>query len=90
MKLPRLGLRQALVLLYVTRPEMDDGFSGAQVRHVFGESGYMSLRALHEQKLVRKVRHKSGAPQTVRMWAVTEKGNQYAILIEKALDVVTA
>ena len=90
MKLPKLGLRQALVLLYVTRPEMDDGFSSAQVNHTFGESGYAALRALHEQKLVRKVRRKSGVPQTDRMWKVTKKGCQYSTLIECGLDTVTA
>ena len=90
MRLPKIGLRQALVLLYITRPEMDDGFSSAQVSHAFGEDAHAALRALYDQKLVRKIRRKSGIPQTLRMWAVTDKGCQCAILIEKAFDVATA
>ena len=90
MRLPKIGLRQALVLLYVTRPDMDEGFSSGQVNHTFGDSGYAALRALHEHKLVRKVRRKSGMPDTARMWRVTKKGCQYSTEIEKALDVVTA
>ena len=90
MKLPKLGLRQALVLLYITRQEMESGFSSGQVNHTFGDSGYAALRALHEQKLIRKIRLKSEAPKTDRMWKVTRKGYQYSIKIEKALDIVIA
>lgn len=90
MKLPKLGLRQALVLLYVTRPQMDDGFYSSQVNHTFGDSGYAALRALYEHKLVRKVKAKSGMPKTSRMWRVTTKGYKYSSVIESALDTATA
>jgi len=87
-KLPKLGLRQALVLLYVTRPEMDDGFSSAQLHHVFGDGAEAAMRTLRSYKLITPKDWVNG--RLARTWEATEKGYQYASQIEKAFDVVSA
>ena len=88
MKLPKLGLRQALVLLYITRQEMDDGFSSAQINHVFGDGANAAIQALRGYKFIEPKQWANG--RMVRTWQATELGYQYANQIEKAFDIATA